>query len=183
MSPKSVLATYLLDVSNHRARAMKSAHGTGFLPSRMYLSLISRSSSAAAPPLAAFSLNLNAPWPGETPPVKAPQGQGAGCQLRHSVRRRLSHGRQTVDPIHRNLARRRLVKLAHGRFADDKPAWLQSSVGVGALDRPDGGYVVCNPDRLRDLRAVHEPDRHIAAGVLPENVTLAVAIEVAGADD
>src|SRR5258708_31037426 len=57
-----------------------------------------------------------------------------------------------------------------------------SSIGVGALDRPDGGEI-SDPRRLCDLRAVHEPDRHIAAGVIPENVALAVAVEIARLDD
>src|SRR6266403_2189107 len=57
-------------------------------------------------------------------------------------------------------------------------AW-PSSICIGALDRPDGGDT-CNPCRLRDLRAVHEPDREIAAGITPENVGLPVAVEVSG---
>jgi hypothetical protein len=61
--------------------------------------------------------------------------------------------------------------------------WRPScSVDVGALDRPDDGNV-SSPRRLDDLRSVHKPDRHIAAGVLPENVSHAVAVEVAGLDD
>src|SRR5262249_56342273 len=68
---------------------------------------------------------------------------------------------------------------------------LSPSIGVGALDRPDrvtGCYSTYDGDtpdarRLRDLRAVHEPDRHVAAGVLPEEVALAVAIKVAGPYD
>src|SRR5258708_28785461 len=60
-------------------------------------------------------------------------------------------------------------------------AW-PSSICIGTLDRPDGGDT-CNPCRLRDLRAIHEPDRHIATGVLPENVALAVAVKVAGPHD
>src|SRR5215467_15458757 len=59
---------------------------------------------------------------------------------------------------------------------------VASSIGVGALDRPDGGDI-SDPRRLCDLRAVHEPDRHIAAGVMPENVALAVAVEIARLDD
>src|SRR5712691_7947811 len=58
----------------------------------------------------------------------------------------------------------------------------RASVGVGALDRPDGGNV-SDPRSLRDLHAVHEPDCHIAAAVPPEKVALAVAVEVPGADD
>src|SRR6266404_6161547 len=61
------------------------------------------------------------------------------------------------------------------------PTRWSSSVGVGALDGPDDGYI-SNAGRLRDLRAVHEPDRHIAAGVMPEKVALAVAVEIAGLD-
>src|SRR6266436_5655937 len=56
------------------------------------------------------------------------------------------------------------------------------SIGVGALDRPHGGYVCCNQQRLRDLSAVHEPDRYVAAGVIPEKVALTIAVEVPGAD-
>src|SRR5262249_36895877 len=33
------------------------------------------------------------------------------------------------------------------------------------------------------LCAIHEPDRHIAAGVAPQNVALAVAVEVVGGGD
>src|SRR5258706_12514893 len=62
------------------------------------------------------------------------------------------------------------------------PTRWSSSVGVGALDGPDDGYI-SNAGRLRDLRAVHEPDRHIAAGVMPEKVALAVAVEVAASGD
>src|SRR6266436_4002174 len=57
------------------------------------------------------------------------------------------------------------------------------SIGVGALDRPHGGYVCCNQQRLRDLSAVHEPDRYVAAGVIPEKVALTIAVEVAGFGD
>jgi hypothetical protein len=49
-SPTSVLATWRSDVWNHRARVIKSAHGIGFLPSRIYVSVTFGSSSAAAPP-------------------------------------------------------------------------------------------------------------------------------------
>jgi hypothetical protein len=31
---------------------------------------------------------------------------------------------------------------------------------------------------LRDLRAIDDSDRHIATGMLPENIALAVAVEV-----
>src|SRR6266851_5376987 len=56
-----------------------------------------------------------------------------------------------------------------------------SSVGVEALDRPAGRWA-SNPGR-RDLRAVHEPNPHIAAVVLQDNVALDVAVEGAGALD
>src|SRR5437660_754275 len=58
-----------------------------------------------------------------------------------------------------------------------------TSIGVGALDRPDAGWRVSDPGSLFDLRPVHEPDRYIAAGVMPEKVALAVAVEVAGFSD
>src|SRR6266436_5907318 len=61
------------------------------------------------------------------------------------------------------------------------PRGRRGSVDVEALDRPAGRWA-SNPGR-RDLRAVHEPDPHIAAGVLQENVALAVAVEVAGLGD
>src|SRR6266853_548924 len=71
----------------------------------------------------------------------------------------------------------------HFHFAFNPRAGCSvASVGIGALDGPDDGYI-SNAGRLRDLRAVHEPDRHIAAGVMPENVALAVAVEVAGPDN
>src|SRR2546427_482787 len=58
----------------------------------------------------------------------------------------------------------------------------RSSIGVGAGDRP------VERDRaeaaeLLDLQTVEQPDRHRAAGVAPENVALAVAVEVAGVHD
>src|SRR5258706_12688155 len=67
-------------------------------------------------------------------------------------------------------------------WIDPRAGYTCSSIGACPLDRPDDGYI-SNADRLRDLRAVHEPDRHIAAGVMPEKVALAVAVEVAGLDD
>src|SRR5258706_433135 len=71
----------------------------------------------------------------------------------------------------------------HFHFAFNPRAGCSvASVGIGALDGPDDGYI-SNAGRLRDLRAVHEPDRHIAAGVMPENAALAVAVEVPGAGD
>src|SRR5258708_32588591 len=57
-----------------------------------------------------------------------------------------------------------------------------ASLGIYGLDRPDGGYDAETPGR-RDRRAVHEPDHRVAAGVAPENVGLAVAVEVAVLDD
>jgi hypothetical protein len=57
----------------------------------------------------------------------------------------------------------------------------RSSVGVEALDQP-AGRSGSNPGR-RGLRAVHEPKPYVAAGVLPENVAPAVAVEVAGRDN
>src|SRR5258706_8535357 len=56
------------------------------------------------------------------------------------------------------------------------------SVGVGTWDRPDVRWYVSEARILR-LRAIHEPDRHIAAGVAPQNVTLAVAVEVSSLND
>src|SRR5208282_223858 len=56
------------------------------------------------------------------------------------------------------------------------------SVGVGALDRPARWYI----DEIgtgENLRAVHEPNRHVAGRATPQNVGIAVAVEVAGADD
>src|SRR5258706_11500379 len=71
----------------------------------------------------------------------------------------------------------------HFHFAVNPRAGCSvASVGIGAVDGPDDGYI-SNAGRLRDLRAIHEPHRYIAAGVLPENVALAVAVEVAGLDD
>ena len=58
------------------------------------------------------------------------------------------------------------------------PSPLKSPV---ADDRPDG-RIMPRTETCKD-RAVHEPDRDVAAGVAPENVGLAVAVEVAGADD
>src|SRR5262245_1017888 len=54
-----------------------------------------------------------------------------------------------------------------------------SSICIDSLDRPHSGDI-SDPHRLRDLRAVHEPDRDIAAGVTPENIAPAVAVEIAG---
>src|SRR5262249_39968412 len=48
---------------------------------------------------------------------------------------------------------------------------------------PDIRWGISNPGRLDYLRAVHHPHRHIAAGVVPENVAHAVAVEVALSDD
>jgi hypothetical protein len=45
------------------------------------------------------------------------------------------------------------------------------------LDRPNGDGSTPGTRRLRNLRAVHEPDRHVAAGILPKNVALAIAIK------
>src|ERR1019366_9659020 len=53
-----------------------------------------------------------------------------------------------------------------------------SSVGVGALDRPAGGQN--SKTRRCELRAVHQPHAHGAVRVTPENVALAVAVEVVG---
>src|SRR6266478_4216821 len=77
--------------------------------------------------------------------------------------------------------RQRLV-LGQIKVAGKPDPNLLLSVGVGALDGPDGGDI-SYPRRLRDLRAVHQPDRHIAAGVMPENVAHAIAVEVPGSDD
>ena len=41
---------------------------------------------------------------------------------------------------------------------------------------------VADDRRLHDRRAVHEPDAEVAAGVTPQNVAVAVAVEVTGAD-
>src|SRR6266446_2054760 len=57
-----------------------------------------------------------------------------------------------------------------------------SSIGIDALDRPHGGYI-SKARILGRLEAVHEPDRHIAAGVAPQNVGPAVAVEIAGLGD
>src|SRR5215467_10332653 len=64
-----------------------------------------------------------------------------------------------------------------------RPRAHTASICVGALECPDGGGYISHPRSLHDLPTVHEPDRNIAAGVLPENVTLAVAVEIAGLDD
>src|SRR5260370_10553720 len=47
----------------------------------------------------------------------------------------------------------------------------------------EDGYVP-PPRRIgvQDTRAVHEPNRNVAAGVAPQNVALAVTVEVAGSD-
>src|SRR5258708_755220 len=58
-----------------------------------------------------------------------------------------------------------------------------TSIGVDALNGPHGGGCISDPRSLRDLRAIHEPDRYIAAGILPEDVALAVTVKVAGLDD
>src|SRR5258708_33750647 len=55
-------------------------------------------------------------------------------------------------------------------------------MGYGPFDRPDGG-VLADTQRLDDLRAVHEPDRNVPAGVAPENVAHGVAVEVSCADN
>src|SRR5208282_251155 len=57
---------------------------------------------------------------------------------------------------------------------------------AGADDRPAGGGRHGGDVRgggVQDRGAVHQPDRHIAGRVAPENVAHAVAVEVAGADD
>src|SRR5258708_2577531 len=62
--------------------------------------------------------------------------------------------------------------------------WSQrrpSSVDVEALDRPAGRWA-SNPGG-RDRRALHKPHPHKAAGVWPQSVALAVAVEVAGLDN
>ena len=58
-----------------------------------------------------------------------------------------------------------------------------SLVRVGRLHIPVGRNVA-DQDVLQQSRAVHQPHRDIAGGVLtPEDVTLAIAVEVAGAID
>jgi hypothetical protein len=57
------------------------------------------------------------------------------------------------------------------------------SVGVRTLDRPNGVDSSEGSGRRQDRQSVHEPDRGIAAGVAPENVALAVAVEVTGFPD
>ena len=52
-------------------------------------------------------------------------------------------------------------------------------VGIEALDCPTSRYVA-NAGRRRKRRAVHEPHGDVAAGVAPQNVSLTVAVEVAG---
>jgi hypothetical protein len=49
------------------------------------------------------------------------------------------------------------------------------------LDCPGDGHV-SDPRSIwiEDRRAVHEPDRHVAAGVAPQNVGEAITIVVAG---
>ena len=50
-------------------------------------------------------------------------------------------------------------------------------------DRPGGRRNDAQPPGRDDLRALHEPDRSVAAGVAPQNVGLAVAVEIGGAGD
>src|SRR5437899_875533 len=57
-----------------------------------------------------------------------------------------------------------------------------ASVGAGPLDGPDRRHVADIPT-YGLLCAEHEPDRHVSTGIAPENITLAVAVEVAGAGD
>src|ERR1700704_3642983 len=63
-----------------------------------------------------------------------------------------------------------------------RAGWAVVSLGIYGLDRPHGRYVAEVPGG-GDRRAVHEPDRRVAAGVAPENVALAVAVVVADLDD
>src|SRR5712691_9394264 len=92
-----------------------------------------------------------------------------------------------ATPAHRSVSGSycfRIGASSPGNFTVIRiTSWVwPSSICVGALDRPHGGYV-SNPRRLRDLGAVDEPDRHVAAGVAPQNVAVAVAVEVPGAGD
>src|SRR6266851_3083148 len=48
--------------------------------------------------------------------------------------------------------------------------------------KPARPRIAADQDRVRDRRAVQQPDRRLAAGVLPQDVVLPVA-EIAGADD
>src|SRR5262249_15502466 len=59
---------------------------------------------------------------------------------------------------------------------------LQASIAVAALDLPIGGDAA-DAERRRDGGAVHQPQRNAAPRVVPENVRLAVAVEVAGRSD
>jgi hypothetical protein len=68
-----------------------------------------------------------------------------------------------------------------GAFVSSPPEQVVVAVAVEvalADDRPTRHCAV--PPGLQDRSAVHEPRRGVAAGVLPENVALAVGVEVVG---
>jgi hypothetical protein len=60
--------------------------------------------------------------------------------------------------------------------------WRNESIRVGTLDRPDGGEI-SDSGTLCDLHPIHEPDRHVAAAVMPENVARSIAVEIASLSD
>jgi hypothetical protein len=116
------------------------------------------------------------PRAGKTPPVSAGpvvMGRGLWSQFGHSVHRRPS--RSQHRPILSTGIWRAVVLLswpaARVRGHPTLPRSRRSGGGgllqlaFGALDRPDGGNA-SNPHGLRDLCAVHQPDRHVAAGVM-----------------
>src|ERR1700724_1652659 len=98
------------------------------------------------------------------------------------------------------LVAARVGRSRRGRITDDATAWywrgrpppiLFDPAGLAALARPSGGGVDVPAragiaaDRHHGGRggAVHQPNRGLAVGVLPQNVGVAVAVEVTDAGD
>src|SRR5208282_3861312 len=72
-----------------------------------------------------------------------------------------------------------------GRVAPENVGIAVAVEVAGADDRPSAGRhgADVRGGGIQDRGAVHQPDRHVAGRVAPQNVAHAVAVEVAGADD
>src|SRR5208282_415348 len=72
-----------------------------------------------------------------------------------------------------------------GRVVPENAALAGAVEVAGSADRPGAGRhgADVRGGGVQDRGAVHQPDRHVAGRVAPENVAIAVAVEVAGADD